>query len=215
MPIVIWRLISAAPDLGQGTAIISMVTLFVTIILGFQKTIGAWLNQRALLGSFWEARSKISTALYSFEDSWRDKDLSEQDERNSFFTQLNAASTTARAVVDDEQKLYFESFKIPLSAEVNLFDFGSIFSTAKTGADSLVASVVSKDKIKEIEERESSIREKEITANALLGRLSRVKEQLSGTRPKKERDALLGQIQKIQEEIDNIEADISSLASIS
>lgn len=93
---------------------IAQISLFGTLFYGLLKALAAGTNLKKELTAFWQARSDLKEALFTFVHSWRGRlrtvaDLTGQD----FSTALYEELRNARTVVRTERTAFFEAFTSP------------------------------------------------------------------------------------------------------
>lgn len=93
---------------------IAQISLFGTLFYGLLKALAAGTNLKKELTAFWQARSDLKEALFTFAHSWRGRlrtplDLCSPD----FNTALYEEMRNARLVVRTERTAFFEAFSAP------------------------------------------------------------------------------------------------------
>ncbi len=93
---------------------IAQVSLFGTLFFGLLKALAAGTNLKKELTAFWQARSDLKEALFTFAHSWRGR-LRTPEELCSpdFNTALYEEMRNARLVVRTERTAFFEAFSAP------------------------------------------------------------------------------------------------------
>lgn len=168
---------------GTGSAgnIVAQITGLLTGLFAIQKGLSSMLEKRAIVGNFYRAQAALKTALYSFEDHWRDK-WKQKDEtpapgdakssiEEKLLADMNEKIEAARQVVIDEQTKYFDSLTYPA------IDVGSFL----TGSQGTAGSLAAKFKSSELKKKE----QEEAHALARQGERKKLKQALRTLEKKK------------------------------
>jgi hypothetical protein len=93
------------------SSIPSQITAILTGLLGVQKALSSWLDKRKLVGHFWKASADLKEALYSFENKWKEKDVSEL--ADSFVEDIESGIQAARTIIRKERETFFQMYSLP------------------------------------------------------------------------------------------------------
>ncbi|MCG8467685.1 MAG: hypothetical protein MJB57_05670 [Gemmatimonadetes bacterium] len=118
---------------GFGAANVTAIgTAVLTSIIALHRFLTGWFNKRRFVATLHEASSELKELLFGFEDKWRPRDLSKDDEKRKFLADLRAKVKKARAIVRKERRAYFAA-----KSEVPNVDIGSALTSARTAAVSI------------------------------------------------------------------------------
>ncbi|MCZ6760671.1 MAG: hypothetical protein O7D29_09910, partial [Gemmatimonadetes bacterium] len=72
----------------SGAEVTALVTAVLTGLLGVQKAIGSWMDQRQVIGIFWQASADLKENVYTLEGKWEDRSLKPKDPDPQFLADL-------------------------------------------------------------------------------------------------------------------------------
>lgn len=95
----------------------AQITAMITGILAIHKTLAAWVDKRQLFGHFWRTSAELKELLYSFEQRWYGKavtDTAPGTAPNPEFVQaLLADVARSRQIVRAERQGFYDLFQSP------------------------------------------------------------------------------------------------------
>lgn len=91
----------------------AQITAMITGILAIHKTLAAWVDKRQLFGHFWRTSAELKELLYSFEQRWHGKALSESEPNPEFVQAVQADIARARQIVRQERQGFYDLFQSP------------------------------------------------------------------------------------------------------
>ena len=109
----------------------SIITIFLTVILAFYKTVTSWIENRKFQGIFWKASSELKSKLFQLEDEWEGKVIN-QEKLKEFKERLDLEIIEARKIVDAEKDEYFKNYSFPK------VELSSVLTSSKTEIQQLV-----------------------------------------------------------------------------
>ncbi len=99
---------------GDTEILTAQITAILTGLLAVHKALSSWLDKRKLIGNFWKASADLKENLYSFEDKYKGKAVTEGNELSQeFLEDINNGIKQARQIVKEEQKAFFEGYSLP------------------------------------------------------------------------------------------------------
>jgi hypothetical protein len=117
---------------GGSEEMTALITAVLTGLIGIQKAIGNWMNQRQLIGIFWKASADLKENVYSLERKWSGNPFYSQKNIRELINDLERGVLRARGVIREEQKEHFATYKAATSV-----DLGGILSAASGQAGGL------------------------------------------------------------------------------
>lgn len=119
---------------SQASVVAAQIVALLSGVIGLQRSFGAWLANRRLLGQRWRARTNLINLIYEIDNEYRYKfqDAVENAERtktkNALMRDLRAAIKSARIICDEETQLFFDRYTLPQ------IDLGNSLLSANTVA---------------------------------------------------------------------------------
>jgi hypothetical protein len=115
----------------SGAEVTALVTAVLTGLLGVQKAVGTWMDQREVIGIFWQASADLKENVYTLEGNWEDRSLEPENPNPQFLVDLEVGIALARKIARTERDAYFATFKAPS------LDVGAVLNSARTAASGL------------------------------------------------------------------------------
>lgn len=91
----------------------AQITAMITGILAIHKTLAAWVDKRQLFGHFWRTSAELKELLYSFEQRWYGKALSDAGASPEFVQAMHADIARARQLVREERQGFYDLYQSP------------------------------------------------------------------------------------------------------
>jgi len=115
-PAVVPRLFGDTATQQSTTS--AQIVVILTGMFGVLSVVSEATDRKARIGGFWKAAADLKEALFTFEESWRDKDLViTTDGKKAISPELVAALVQeirfARKVSREERTTYFNTFRSP------------------------------------------------------------------------------------------------------
>ena len=109
------------------------VTAVLTGLFGLHKALSSALNQRRVVGNFWNAAAALKRRLYAFEDAWRGKATASEGPTPAFAQAVKDEIQAAGTIRDEEERRFFDQFSYPA------FDLGRVLNSAGSRAAAVTA----------------------------------------------------------------------------
>lgn len=208
IPIVVYLLTQPDSDdgdrLGFAAAnVTAQLTAVLTGLIAFHNFLSQWFVTRNGIASFHNASATLQTALYGFEDKWRDK-----DKGDDFKKAVDEQVAFARNVVSQEQAEYFNRL-----ATIPQIDIGAALSTAGQAAVGIVGRHGYTTPQEKVAYKTSldELKVKQALVEGIDKRLTELQEQLSKSKDDSEKNRLAEAIKSTetkqqQAELERIEA---------
>lgn len=114
----------------SGTNLTAQITIVLTGLIGVQRAMSAWLDDRKVLGSYTKAVSDLKKEYYGFEQRWENREI-DSTSRDEFEKDLMNVIDRSRMICDEEQTSYFQNLSYPS------LDLAQIMKTASADAADL------------------------------------------------------------------------------
>ena len=131
----------------EGGVTASMITAGLSGLFGVQRALTAWLDKRQLTSLYSRTRAKLKTAVYTFEQTWREAGPGTTD-FGTFGKALFKAIEDARNTVQEEQEAHYDISAAPT------FSLQDVLSGAASGAQSLTAQLAVKETPEQAQQRQ-------------------------------------------------------------
>ena len=97
---------------GSAQDVTAQITAVLTGLLGFQRSMSAWLDKRKIVGSYAQTSAKLKEIIWSLLDKWSARHITSANEEE-LIADLRAGITKARDVTSAEQVFYYENLSYP------------------------------------------------------------------------------------------------------
>jgi hypothetical protein len=206
---------------GDATMTSAQLTAVLTGLFAVHRSVGAWLDQRKLIGHFWKAGSELKGLLYAFEEEWQGKAARDGRLTAEFLDALRASLEHARRIVRQERDDFYQLYPMP-SMDI-LSRLQESFLTTRTlleqhrvpGSDDRQSRAVERDGRREAALRQQRRHEAELAG--LARRMATLRGELAGAgeaeraRIEAAIANLRGDMEQIQRELIQVEAELASL----
>ena len=110
----------------------AQVTAILTGLLGFQRSISAWLDKRKVAVSYAQTSAKLKQIVWTLLDKWNDREILPAV-KSELAEDLRDGISNARMIASEEQLFYFQNMSYPA------IDVGAALKSAGSDAAAIVA----------------------------------------------------------------------------
>ncbi|MEO0895535.1 MAG: hypothetical protein AAFY71_03875 [Bacteroidota bacterium] len=131
IPLLVFYLSDSLAEMKAESAYV-MVAALISGILGTHKGFSSWLEQRRVVGTFWEALADLKELLYELEDKHRKLSAAEwnEDSVEDLLDDMRKGSSEALKIERKERDAFFKNYKIPKFDLVN-----TLLNSGRRGQD--------------------------------------------------------------------------------
>ncbi len=197
----------------SGPQVAALVTAVLTAMIGTQRAVGTWLNQRQLVGVFWKASADLKENVYKLERKWEGGEIDPHAPPPALLEDLSLGIERAQEVTRTEQDAFFATYAKPT------FDVGAALTSASSAAAGMWRAFAA-DSVKREKERFTQSRneiEKLDTARLKVRKLEAERNAVETLIEKASTDAVRLQYQtkltRLELDLAAAEADLSALVS--
>ncbi len=182
----------------SGTDLTAQITIVLTGLIGVQRAMSAWLDDRKVLGSYTKAVSDLKKEYYGFEQRWENREI-DSGSRDEFEKDLMNVIDRSRVICDEEQTAYFQNLSYPS------LDIAQIMKSASADAAALTTNfthpTLTKMRALDTAKQESN------QANALVTHFKALLDDLEAERDR------LSKLSASKEQLDAMTRDIESVVA--